>query len=685
MFQRNGRLAASALLILIAANCQAQFDFLGGLGAEPDPVVIDAQFTPATADRPAVLMVTATIDPGYHVYGVQQPAGGPQRTEIKLAPSSDYRLLGEFRGFPAPHTYIDQKIFTGVEIHEHENTVTWYAPIELTPGSDLATLKVSGSVSLQACNESCVPLDLEFTAGQGKGVEIGPLSEVAASPPAPQAPVVSEGALLPAEPAATDAAYRLDKIELGEQRGLGAILLLALMGGFVLNFMPCVLPVIGLKIMSFVNQSGHSRARAFALNAWYSLGILLVFWILAGLAIFAGATFGDHFGDARFNVVMSSIVFALALSMLGVWEIPIPGFAGRGAAQEIASQEGPTGALVKGILTTILATPCTGPGVGAALGWTVKQTPAVTFGVFTTLGLGMALPYLLIGAFPSLVKFLPKPGAWMDTFKQFLGFVLMATVVWLLSSLPQQMLLPTLAFLTAVAMACWVYARMPYGAEWGERSQTYALTGAILAGGAVLSYGFLLPDVYGPRYQSTVAMAANEQAAQSTADLIAALRNSTDSERAALLSEPAVLTEAVADRPWQPFTLDKLAQVVIGQGRPVLVDFSADWCANCKYLEATVLHTDAIDEAIERHGVVTMYADYTHKPQFIRNTIEALGARGVPVIAVFSPSDPYRPKVFLDGYSQSGLLEAIEKAARGASPAKVAQFPESNGTALSGG
>ncbi|QDU90524.1 Thiol:disulfide interchange protein DsbD precursor [Pirellulimonas nuda] len=678
MSQRNGGFAATLLVLALffcAAPARAQFDFLGGgIGDGPQPVELAAQFTPATAERPAVLMVTATIEPGYHVYGVKQPAGGPQRTDLTLAPSSDYRLLGEFRGFPAPHTYIDEEVFTGVEIHEHEDQVTWYAPIELAEGVDPNKVKVAGSVSLQACDESCIPLDLEFTAKLGKGVEIGPLPE-ATSPAAaaPVTPEVNSGAMLPAAPAPSDSAYRLEKIELGKQRSLPTILLLALMGGFVLNFMPCVLPVIGLKIMSFVNQSGHSRSKAFALNVWYSLGILLVFWVLAGLAIFAGATFGDHFGDARFNVVMSSIVFALALAMLGVWEIPIPGFVGHGAAQEIASQEGPTGALAKGILTTILATPCTGPGVGAALGWTVKQSPAVTFGVFTTLGLGMALPYLLIGAFPSLVKFLPKPGAWMDTFKQFLGFVLMATVVWLLSSLPQEMLLPTLAFLTTVAMACWVYSRIPYGAEWGDRSQSYALTAAILAGGAVLSYGFLLPDVYGPRYQATVAMAANEQASQSTADLIAALRDSTDSERATLLSEPAVLTETVLDRPWQPFTLDKLAQVVIGQGRPVLVDFSADWCANCKVLEGTVLHTDAVDAAMERHGVVTMYADFTHKPQFLKDTLRALGANGVPVIAVFSPSDPYRPIVFRGAYTQSGLIEAIEKAAGGSSAVKVAQ------------
>ncbi len=677
MLRSNVHLAATLVLLAAAAPAWAQFDFLGGggFGAEPEPVTLEAQFTAATADRPAVLMLTATIEPGYHVYGVRQPDGGPQRTDVALDPSSDFRLLGKFQGFPAPNTYIDEKVFTGVEIHEHENEVTWYAPIELAAGVDPKQVKISGTVSLQACDESCIPLDLGFTAKLGEGVEIGPLPEIVERAPDANLPETGSKSLATAPTAsvATGSAYQLDKIELGARRSLPAILLIALVGGFVLNFMPCVLPVIGLKIMSFVNQSGHSRVKAFTLNLWYSFGILLVFWVLAGMAIFAGATFGDHFGDARFNVVMSSIVFALALSMLGVWEIPIPGFAGRGAAQEIASQEGPTGALVKGILTTILATPCTGPGVGAALGWTVKQTPAMTFGVFTTLGLGMALPYLLIGAFPSLVKFLPKPGAWMDTFKQFLGFLLMATVVWLLSSLPQQMLLPTLAFLTTVGMACWVYSRIPYGAEWADRSQTYALTAAILAGGAVLSYGYLLPDVYGPRYEASVSLAANEQASKSTADLIAALRNSSEAERAALLSEPAALTASVVDRAWQPFTLDRLAEVVIGQGKTVLVDFSADWCANCKVLESTVLHTEPVDRAIEKHNIVTMYGDFTHKPQFLRDTLQALGARGVPVIAIFPAGDPYRPIVFIDGYSQSGLIEAIEKAAASNERIKVAQ------------
>lgn len=665
------RLLLSATLCVGAAPCFGQlggFSAFGGFGEEElvVPVTLEAQFTAATPQRPAVLMVTAQLEPGYHVYGINQPDGGPQRTTIQLAPSESYRVVGEFRATPEPHRHIDQIAFKGLELHEHEDQVTWYAPIELAPGVDPEGLQIAGHVSMQACKEACEPVELDFSASLGEGVAIGPLPTQLArqgNNPAGAAPAEAAPLTANVDAPAEAGGYQLEKVDLGAQRSLGPVLLLALVGGFALNFMPCVLPVIGLKVMSFVHQSGNSRSAAFALNAWYALGMLLVFWVLAGLAVYAGFTWGEHFGDSRFNIAMAAIVFALALSMLGVWEIPIPGFVGHGAAQDLASREGPLGALSKGVLTTVLATPCTGPGMGAALGWAVKQPAGVTFAVFTAIGLGMALPYLVIGAFPSLVRFIPKPGAWMESFKQLLGFVLMGTVVWLISPLPPAMILPTVSFLVAVALACWVYSRMPYGAPWSEQSQTYSLCTAVLVGGAVLAYGVLLPDVFRPRLDSLIASAANEQAATSHAELLAKLRQSDDAQRQALLAQAAPSEGELSDQPWQSFSLKKLSAALEG-GHSVVVDFSADWCANCKVLESTVLHTDAVDEAIREHGVVTMYGDFTHKSPVIKQMLTTLGANGVPVIAVFPQADPYRPIVFRDGYTQAGIIEAIEEASQ---------------------
>ena len=180
----------------------------------------------------------------------------------------------------------------------------------------------------------------------------------------------------------------------------------AFLGGFILNFMPCVLPVLGLKILAFVQQAGESRGRVFMLNVWYSIGLISVFMVLAALAAGVGLAAGERYGwgeqftDVTFKITMTALVFVMALSFLGVWEIPIPGFVGTGRASDLQNKEGPTGAFCKGVFTTILATPCSGPFLGPVFGYVLKQPPYMAYCIFGAVGLGMASPYLLIGAFP---------------------------------------------------------------------------------------------------------------------------------------------------------------------------------------------------------------------------------------------------------------------------------------------
>jgi len=612
-----------AIAVLLAAPVRGQGfgDLFGSGGLEggfddptADPVTLTAQFTPKNVDRPAVLMLTADIANGYNIYSLTQGPGGPTPTTIQLAPSQLYNVIGSFSSLPISKAQYDAEVFK-MEVEKHYKQVTWFVPIELAKGVDANSLEISGRVEMLACKTSCIPVELDFTAKLGQGVPIGPLDF--------QQPVVETPRDVPkalTTPPGPDATpFDLSAIQLGSveasQGSLLKYLLLAFVGGLILNLMPCVLPVIGLKVMSFAEQAGHSRVQAFKLNLWYSLGILSVFLVLAGLAISAGVSWGQQFGNEAFNIVMAVVVFAMALSMLGVWEIPIPGFIGSGKAQEAASQEGVTGAFLKGVITTLLATPCTGPFMGGALGWAVKQPPTSTLAVFTVLGIGMASPYLMIGAFPKLVRFLPKPGAWMETFKQLMGFVLLGTVLFLIAILPSTYLLPTLVMLLCVGLACWVYSLTPYTASGSEKSQTYALCSAIVAGSAVVAFGWLYP-----------------------------------------------LLNAEPDKSWQDFSLARLQQVTVEEGKTVLVDFSADWCWNCKALEAAVLHTETVEHAVKSNNIVTMYADFTHTPPEIKQTLSALGANGVPVIAVFPGNDPYRPIVFRDGYTQDGLVAAIESA-----------------------
>jgi thiol:disulfide interchange protein len=197
-----------------------------------------------------------------------------------------------------------------------------------------------------------------------------------------------------------------------------------------------------------------------------------------------------------------------------------------------------------------------------------------------------------------------------------MGFVLLATVVFILSFIQPTAVVPTLALLLGIGIACWIVSRTPYTAELTDRLWSWAKAGAIVA----------------------VAIGVS-----------------------------VMLFQTPAKTAWQPFSLARLKQVAVDEGKTVLVDFSAEWCINCKFFERTVLHTQAIEKAIERAGAVTMYADFTEKPPEIERTIRALGANGVPVIAIFPGDTPYRPIVFRGSYSQQKLINALQKAGSGRS------------------
>ena len=252
------------------------------------------------------------------------------------------------------------------------------------------------------------------------------------------------------------------------QLTLPAALLYGLLGGLILNLMPCVLPVLGLKLMSFAQQSGRARQEVFAMNLWYCAGVFAVFFALATASVAANVGlagtnlgWGQQFQFVEFRIAMIAIVFAFALSFLGVWEIPIPGFIGEQAGH-VQTKEGPAGSFLKGVLGTVLATPCSGPFLGPVFGFTLTQPTAVTYAVFAAIATGMALPYILVGLFPGLVRFLPRPGAWMATFKELLGFVMLGTVAYLFSMLRQQpaMFVPTFVMLIGIWMGCWWVGRL---------------------------------------------------------------------------------------------------------------------------------------------------------------------------------------------------------------------------------
>jgi len=398
-------------------------------------------------------------------------------------------------------------------------------------------------------------------------------------------------------------------------------LLMGLAGGLILNLMPCVLPVLGLKLMSFAQQSGKARREVFQMNLWYCAGLYAVFFVLATASVAANLglgsenlAWGEQFTSTRFNVTMAAIVFAFALSFLGVWELPIPGFIGEKAGH-VQSQEGPLGAFLKGVLSTVLATPCSGPFLGPVFGFTLAQPTPVTYAVFGAIATGMALPYLLVGVFPGLVRFLPKPGAWMETLKEVLGFVMLGTVVFLFTFLDHDYFIPTFALLMGIWAACW----------WIGKAQDTGL--------------------------GTVAFGRWVQAA-AVATVVGSLAF-------------AFLGPVKSLLPWEPFSRARLAELQ-KSGATVLVDFSADWCMTCKLNLATAIETTRVKAAIEANRVVPLLADWTEESPEIKSMLETLQSRSIPVLAVFpagGPHEPIRAPIILrDLITESQVLKALEQA-----------------------
>ena len=426
--------------------------------------------------------------------------------------------------------------------------------------------------------------------------------------------------------------FSLDSIDAEQQTessvSVWAVLPLAFVAGFILNFMPCVLPVVGLKVLSFVSQANNDRRRIFMLNLFYSLGIISVLLVLATLAAFAGFGWGEQFSSVTFTVVLASIVFAFALSFLGVWEIVLPGFVD--SMEGGSNEEGLAGAFSKGVLSTVLATPCSGPFLGSALAWAVVQPTHLTFLVFATVGLGMASPFLAIGFFPSLVKWLPKPGPWMKGFKELMGFVLIATVIFLLSFIQIPALVPTFALLSAIGMACWWYGRSISNASVNGWKRL-ATSLAVVALGAWLSFGWLY-EVSTERFDRAATrhvVAQTGKALEITENLVG------------------------HDIPWQPYS-QELLEESIANGKTVFVDFTADWCLTCKANESVAINQPAVADLIRREGIVAIRADKTVPSPEIDRLLRQLGnnSASIPYYAVFPDDNPTKP-ITLEGIFSS--------------------------------
>ena len=398
---------------------------------------------------------------------------------------------------------------------------------------------------------------------------------------------------------------------------------LAFLGGVILNLMPCVFPVLFLKGLALVESSGEERHRMRGHGEVYAAGILASFWALVAVLLglrAAGATlgWGFQFQSPVFVSLMAALLFFLGLSLAGQFEI---GLTLTSAGGTLAQKQGYAGSFFTGVLAVVVATPCTAPFMGAAIGYALAQSALVTFVVFTALGLGLAAPYLLLTFQPAWTRLLPRPGAWMEVLKQATAVPIFATVIWLAWVLAQTRGATGVAVLLGtfllLAIAGWVLGRWP-----AKRLPTVIAALILLAAVAGCVYGVV--TLTSPASAGGVARAG---------------------------------AKGDAWEPWSQAAVEKYR----AEGRPVFVDFTASWCLSCQVNERVVLRTAEVRAGFQAKHVALLRADWTEHDDAITEVLTSLGRSGVPAYVLYGPGANGTTTLLPEVLTPGIVLDAVGK------------------------
>ncbi len=409
--------------------------------------------------------------------------------------------------------------------------------------------------------------------------------------------------------------------------GLPGFLALAFLGGFILNVMPCVLPVLSLKVFSLLKHSGQSKQQALMHGLAYTAGVVVSFLALAG-ALFALRALGERIGwgfqlqNPNFVVLLAVVFFLFGLNLMGVFEL---GSRLVGADAKVAQRHDVLGSFGMGVLAAVVGAPCMGPLVASVSGIAVQASVLTGLLIFGVMGLGLASPFLVLSVFPKMVAYLPKPGVWMESFKQFMGFLLMAAVVFLALVVGRQggvdAIFSILVVLLLSGMAAWIYGR------WATpvRSKLSKRIAIVTAVGLV---GFAL--VYGVR---------------ATRDAYAQYGGAAPAE----------------DGAWAAWSSSRVASE-LAEGNPVFVDFTATWCLICQVNKKVALRTDETTGLFEEFGVVTLEADWTRYDATITDELERFGRSGVPLYVLYTPDGGVTvlPQSLTNGVVRKAVVGALK-------------------------
>ncbi len=562
------------------------------------------------------------MEPGWHIYYKESgDAGMPTQIEWILP-----------EGFSAgPLLWQEPKHFDeeGIKTNGYADS-TFIASQITVPANikDLRAVSIEAKVKWLSCKESCIPGKDDLHMNLALGEEI---------PDDTNAQLFSSVGYDPKLGSQGQVYQPVNGTDSQSDQNPFSYFLLAMVGGFILNFMPCVLPVIAIKILSFMEQADESPARVRQLGLVFSAGVMSAFLALALVVVAIRAAgnsvgWGTQFQNPLFLIVMSVIVLILALSLFGLFYISFD--AGQDKLDALSKKEGMVGTFFKGVLATTLSTPCTAPFLGAAMGFAFAQSNIVVIGIFLAAGLGMSLPYIVLTAKPDWMKFLPKPGAWMEKFKESMGFVLLGTVVWLLSVLGSQIgsegIMWVSFFLLAVSISAWISGRFVDLASSGQRKiAVYSIAGIIsLIAGYIclIDKPIVMRALQGkPIYKN----GQNEGVSESGTN-------------------------------WIAFTPERLEQE-LAKKQTVLLDFTADWCLTCKMNESLILNSTVVKQTIKDKGIITIKADWTRGDAEITKLLTKFKRSGVPLYVVYPKGDVNNPIILPEILTEQLLLDALNK------------------------
>jgi thiol:disulfide interchange protein DsbD len=413
---------------------------------------------------------------------------------------------------------------------------------------------------------------------------------------------------------------------------LTLMLLAAFAGGLILNLMPCVLPVLSLKVFDFVQRASSPKGRGgvFAHGMAFAGGTVATFWALAGLLIALrrggqGLGWGYQLQSPTFVVILCSLFMFFALHLFGVFEVGYLFTRVRRGHEK----EGLGGSFLAGVTATLVATPCTGPFMGTAMAYAFTQNALTALLVFTALGLGMAFPYLLLAVSPGLARFLPRPGAWMENLKQFMGFPLLATVAWL----------------------AWVFGR-----QEGIDAMAMLLGLMVTAGLAAWILGKWMSLHHPGHVRLTALLVALAVFAPALAWVLYDVQGNTERKNAGVSSAVEVRSRP-GEIAWEKFTPEVLA-ALRAEGRPVFIDFTADWCITCKVNERAALSKASVAAAFAAKDVAALKADWTNSDEAVTKALEGYGRNSIPLYVYYpAGSDTFKilPQVLTPGLVVNAL------------------------------